>query len=183
MTSATTPQSIHHNSDPSSFPQSLTTPTTHVSLTYGPLDVPSILSHVRSPTAGANILFLGSTRNTFADRPVRQLAYQSYAPLALRSFQSIAQKVHEEFGLVKVCIVHRLGVVEVGEDSIAIAVSAQHRTAAWRAGEMALERCKERAEIWKREDFEDEGEGDGVWRANKERDGEGKVRVEDKEVS
>lgn len=72
---------------------------------------------------------------------------------------------------------HRLGEVPVGEDSIVIAVASVHRTEAWRAGEEALELCKERVEVWKLESFADEeGEGGAVWRAN--RDGKVGVRVD-----
>ena len=101
-------------------------------------------------------------------------------------------------------MIHRLGTVDVGEESILIAVSSPHRQAAWRAGEEALESCKERAEIWKLEEFfeessdpddsneleEEGGEGEekgekkkkkkknttSVWRAN--RDGKMGVRVD-----
>jgi molybdopterin synthase catalytic subunit len=62
-------------------------------------------------------------------------------------------------------MVHRLGVVPIGEESILIAVSAPHRQAAWRAGEEALEECKARVEVWKLEEF---GDGEGVWRANRD---------------
>jgi molybdopterin synthase catalytic subunit len=71
-------------------------------------------------------------------------------------------------------MIHRLGVVPIGEESIFIAVSSPHRKAAWLAGEEALEECKEKAEIWKLEEFD--GEEGGVWRAN--RDGQKGVRVE-----
>lgn len=62
-------------------------------------------------------------------------------------------------------MVHRLGTVPIGEESILIAVSSPHRQAAWRAGEEALEECKARVEVWKREEFEGE---EGVWRANRD---------------
>lgn len=62
-------------------------------------------------------------------------------------------------------MIHRLGTVPIGEESILIAVSSPHRQAAWRAGEEALEECKSRVEVWKREEFEGEG---GVWRANRD---------------
>lgn len=62
-------------------------------------------------------------------------------------------------------MIHRLGTVPIGEESILIAVSAPHRQAAWRAGEEALEDCKARVEVWKREEFDDE---EGVWRANRD---------------
>jgi molybdopterin synthase catalytic subunit len=79
---------------------------------------------------------------------------------------SIAQNVKQLHGLTAIAMVHRLGVVPIGEESILIAVSSPHRQAAWRAGEQALEECKERAEIWKLEEFG--GEEGGVWRANRD---------------
>lgn len=71
-------------------------------------------------------------------------------------------------------MIHRLGVVPVGEESILIAVSSPHRKAAWLAGEEALEECKARVEIWKLEEFG--GQEGGVWRAN--RDGALGVKVD-----
>lgn len=71
-------------------------------------------------------------------------------------------------------MIHRLGVVPIGEESILIAVSSAHRQAAWRAGEEALELCKEKVEVWKLEEFD--GEEGGVWRAN--RDGAAGVRIQ-----
>lgn len=52
----------------------------------------------------------------------------------------------------------------VGKESILVAVSSPHREAAWRAGEEVLEQVKEKAEIWKKEEFDT---GEGAWRANK----------------
>lgn len=75
-------------------------------------------------------------------------------------------------------MVHRLGVVPIGEESILIAVSSPHRQAAWRAGEEALEECKAKVEVWKREEFG--GEGGGVWRAN--RDGAVGVKVDEPRI-
>lgn len=69
-----------------------------------------------------------------------------------------------EHNLVRIAIAHRLGSVDVGEESVLIAVSAPHRKAAWRAGEECLEKVKARVEIWKEEWFED----GGVWRANRD---------------
>ena len=89
----------------------------------------------------------------------------------------LAKDIKEKHSLVAIAMIHRLGVVPIGEESILIAVSAPHRQAAWRAGEEALEACKEKVEIWKLEEFEGE---DGVWRAN--RDGAPGVKVDKQEV-
>lgn len=84
---------------------------------------------------------------------------------------SVAKTVAEKHSLVGIAITHRLGRVNIGEESILIAISSAHRQASWRAGEECLEEVKAKVEVWKEEWFE----GGGVWRAN--RDGEAGVPV------
>jgi molybdopterin synthase catalytic subunit len=79
--------------------------------------------------------------------------------------------MREKHNLVAISITHRLGKVDIGEESILIAVSSAHREAAWRAGEECLEEVKQKAEVWKEEWFAD----GGVWRSN--RDGQAGVKV------
>ncbi|KAL0937357.1 molybdenum cofactor synthesis protein 2b [Colletotrichum truncatum] len=137
----------------------------YVALTYDVLDATAIMNRVRSPQAGAIVLFSGTTRDSFGDKPVKELQYSAYTPLALRTMLSIAKNMLEKHGLKGVAMIHRLGTVPIGEESILIAVSSPHRQAAWRAGEEALEECKAKVEVWKREEFHGE---DGVWRANRD---------------
>ncbi|KAF8249735.1 Molybdopterin biosynthesis MoaE, partial [Wilcoxina mikolae CBS 423.85] len=145
----------------------------HVCLTHAPLNLSTTVDLVRSPKAGAIVLFAGTTRDSFDSIPVTTLSYTTYTPLALRTLHTIAQEIKEKHGLVGIAITHRLGDVGIGEESIHIALSSPHRKSAWAAGEEALEEVKKKAEIWKREVFED----GSVWRSN--RDGERGVRVED----
>lgn len=162
--------------DPANFPQTLSSPTISISLTYDTLDVNACLRFTRSPTAGANVLFLGTTRNNFDSRPVSRLSYSAYPSLALKTLYAIAEDVQKKHGLEKVVIVHRLGEVKVEEESIAVSVSSAHRASGWKGAEEILERVKARAEIWKREWFADTGEvEEGVWRANKDRDAHGNI--------
>jgi molybdopterin synthase catalytic subunit len=152
----------------------------HVQLTYTTLDIAALVKFVKSPEAGAIVTFIGesygililhlsdyhtgTTRNNFQSRSVVHLSYSSYAPLALRSMMNIARSIKQKHNLKGIAIVHKLGDVPVGEESIIIAVSSPHRLAAWRAGEEALENIKDRVEIWKYERFDDGGE----WRANRD---------------
>jgi molybdopterin synthase catalytic subunit len=156
-----------------------------VALTHDLLNIQEVIDRVRSPTAGAIVMFagqstmgcpphryfmtadedIGTTRDNFDGKPVKELQYSAYNKLALRSMMSICLATREKHGLKSIAMVHRLGVVPIGEESILIAVSAPHRQAAWRAGEEALEDCKARVEVWKREEFEGE---EGVWRANRD---------------
>ncbi|KAK4176887.1 putative molybdenum cofactor synthesis protein 2 large subunit [Triangularia setosa] len=158
---------------PTEGESSITLPNIYVALTDAPLDILSIMDKVRSPEAGAIVTFAGTTRNNFASKPVSFLTYTSYRPLALQTLSSIASSLLAKHSLKGIAIVHRLGTVPIGEESILIAVSSAHRKAAWLAGEEALEECKEKVEVWKREEFED----GGVWRAN--RDGVRGVQVEE----
>lgn len=177
-------------------------PNIYTSLTYHPLSPTTHLAHVRTSEAGALVLFAGTTRDTFDNRPVANLTYQAYVPLALNTLTSIAREIlSQEFGggdknggkkIKAIAISHRLGVVPIGEESILIAVSAAHRTEAWRAGEQCLEEVKKRTEIWKLETFADGGEGCGgdgegegggeaVWRANKDTTQVGKGKENEKQ--
>lgn len=90
----------------------------------------------------------------------------------MRRMMEIAKAVKTKHSLNAIAIVHRLGEVPVGEESIFIAVSSTHRKSAWEAGEEALELVKDKVEIWKYEKFEDGGE----WRAN--RDGASGIAVD-----
>ncbi|KAH6686920.1 putative polysaccharide deacetylase [Plectosphaerella plurivora] len=160
---------------PDKGPWVLTSPGCHVSLTYDTLSPTEALDLVRSPRAGALVLFAGTTRDNFEGRAVKELQYSAYVPRALRTMLSVAEGVmkRHDGSVVGVAIVHRLGVVPVGEESILIAVASAHRAEGWRAGEEALEEVKDKVEVWKLEEFHG---GEGVWRAN--RDGQAGVRVD-----
>ncbi|KAL3453717.1 Molybdopterin biosynthesis MoaE [Aspergillus insuetus] len=172
-----TPDVLPPHLDPSTYPRTVTlihsnTAPIHLSLTYDPLDPTTALATVSSASSGANILFLGTTRDTFEDRPVAQLSYTTYPQLAFKSLERIAKDAVDKHGLNGVYIAHRLGVVPVKEASIIVAVGAGHRGEAWRGAEEILEIVKERLEVWKREEFVDGGK---EWRENRERDSSGKL--------
>ena len=165
--------------DPTAFPQVLQSEdqTAHVELRFDEIDVTFASRFIRSPTAGANILFLGTTRNTFNDRPVSHLAYQAYPKLALSTLLKIATEVKAKHGLEKVIIIHRLGEVPIEQESIVVGISSGHRGPGWKGSEEMLERVKERAEIWKQEWFADEDDHSdqtsAVWKANQDADSHG----------
>ncbi|KAI1320432.1 Molybdopterin biosynthesis MoaE [Xylariaceae sp. FL0255] len=137
----------------------------YVALTHQHLQVQEVMDRVRSPEAGAIVLFAGTTRDNFAGKPVKELQYSAYSSLALKTMLKICNDILQRHQLKGIAMIHRLGTVPIGEESILIAVSAPHRMPAWRAGEEALEECKKHVEVWKREEFEGE---EGIWRANRD---------------
>jgi molybdopterin synthase catalytic subunit len=116
-----------------------------------PLDLARLVAAVGRPDAGAITTFLGTTRDQNAGRRVMRLEYEAYPEMAIREMQRIGEQAVERFGVKAVAIAHRIGVVEIGEASVAIAVSAAHRDAAFAGCRFAIDRLKEIVPIWKKE--------------------------------
>jgi len=110
-------------------------------------------------TDGAVATFLGLVRNRNLGRSVRYLEYEAYEPLARKSFERIAAEVGVRWPGVRLALHHRVGRLEVGEASVAIAAASTHRADAFAACRYAIERVKQIAPIWKREFFE----GGDIW--------------------
>jgi molybdopterin synthase catalytic subunit len=119
-----------------------------------PIGVDEVLRAVESPGRGGVVTFTGTVRDETRGRRVLRLHYEAYVPMAERVLARIGGELEEAHGAT-VAIVHRVGTLEPGEAAVVIACAAPHRAAAFRACEQAIERLKEDAPIWKREEFED----------------------------
>jgi molybdopterin synthase catalytic subunit len=108
---------------------------------------------------GAVATFLGLVRNHNAGRRVQYLEYEAFEPLALRAFELISEEVTRHWPGVRLALHHRIGRIDIGDASVAIAASSPHRAEAFSACRYAIERVKQIAPIWKREFFE----GGDVW--------------------
>lgn len=124
-----------------------------------PIDVGAVTATVADPAAGATVTFIGTTRDHNDGRRVIRLEYEAYPEMALAEMRKIGERACQQWPLAKVAIVHRIGVVPLGEASVVIAVSAGHRRAAFEACHFAIDRLKEVVPIWKKEHFE----GGEVW--------------------
>ena len=97
-------------------------------ITHSPLDVGAISTSVTDANTGATSLFVGTTRDNFEGKTVLKLEYEAYEPMAVKEIQKICEAVRLQWpGVHKISIHHRLGVVEVKEASVVIAVSSPHR--------------------------------------------------------
>ena len=108
---------------------------------------------------GAVVTFLGLVRNHNLGRRVRYLEYEAYEPLALKAFERIASEIAGRWPSARLALHHRVGKLDIGEASVAIAARSPHRGDAYAACRYAIERVKQIAPIWKREFFE----GGDVW--------------------
>jgi molybdopterin synthase catalytic subunit len=126
-----------------------------ISLTPEPIDPQQVLSCVASNDAGAIILFLGTTREFTHGRRTISLDYECYPAMAEKKLAELESQARERWPLTGCLIVHRLGHLELGEASIAIAVSSPHRAAAFEAGQWLIDTIKEVVPIWKQEHWAD----------------------------
>jgi molybdopterin synthase catalytic subunit len=124
-----------------------------------PIELSRLIVAVGRSDAGAIATFLGTTRDHNAGRQVIRLEYEAYPEMALREMRRIGAQAIDQFSAKAVAIVHRIGIIEIGETSVAIAVSAAHRDAAFAACRFAIDRLKEIVPIWKKEHYR----GGEIW--------------------
>lgn len=121
-----------------------------------PLDLRKAADFVTHPEAGAVNIFTGTTRNHHNGKKVIELYYDCYREMALKELHRIAKHMVEKHHLKRIWIVHRTGLVPIGETSIILAVSAAHRKEAFTATAEAMEQIKKDVPVWKKETFENE---------------------------
>jgi molybdopterin synthase catalytic subunit len=123
------------------------------------IDAAAVTAAVAAPTTGATATFIGTTRDHNDGRAVTRLEYEAYPEMALAEMRKIGDEARRRWAIEQIAIVHRIGVVPIGEASVVIAVSSAHRAAAFAACHFAIDRLKEVVPIWKKEHFE----GGEVW--------------------
>lgn len=123
-------------------------------VTPAPISVDRLLQEVADPESGAVVVFLGVVRGHTRGRPVQHLTYEAYEALARRELERIVAVMKERWPVRRVAIVHRTGRLQVGEASVAIAVSAPHRPEAFEAARFAIDTLKQTVPIWKKEVWE-----------------------------
>lgn len=119
-----------------------------------------LLTNVEDDSAGATVLFLGTVRNHNDDYAVSEIYYEAYIRMAEEIMTKIEAEAVKRWNLKKFAAVHRIGNLKIGEVSVAIALSSEHRAEAFEAGRYAIDRIKSEVPIWKKETIRDKG---GIW--------------------
>jgi molybdopterin synthase catalytic subunit len=116
-----------------------------------PLSAQDITNLVRRDAAGAIVTFEGTVRDHSGDHATEYLEYEAYETMVAKELEKIAAAAKEKWSLLQVAIHHRTGRVAVGEASVVIAVSAEHRAAAFDGCRFIIDELKVAAPIWKKE--------------------------------
>lgn len=129
------------------------------------IDITKLISKVRSPLAGAISIFIGCTRNHFEGNIVTSLVYEAYLDMAQQELYKLTTKARQNWkDIICIAIQHRIGKVDVLQDSVAILVSSPHRETSQQASSFLIEELKRTVPIWKKEMYAD---GSSNWKSNK----------------
>lgn len=126
-----------------------------ISLTNDPIDYYALTESVRSTQSGAVVLFLGTVRELTDGRRTLALDYEGYPEMAEAKLAELEAAARSKWPIDRVSIVHRLGRLELGDISVAVAVSCPHRKAAFEAGQFLIDELKVSVPIWKQENWSD----------------------------
>lgn len=126
-----------------------------IRLTRTPIDHHALTEQVRQPGCGAVVTFLGTVRDLTDGRLTTALDYEAYPEMAEKKMAEIEADTRGRWPVGDLALVHRLGRLDLGEVSVAVAVSCPHRAQAFEACRHAIDRLKEIVPIWKKENWSD----------------------------
>ena len=137
----------------------------HYALTRHSIDTRALIARLLTGSEGAVVTFEGTVRNNTRGRPTLYLDYECYEAMALKTMARLGQEIAGSHDIARIAMVHRLGRMLVGETSVVVIVTAEHRRPAFQAALEAIDRLKKLVPIWKKEHFLDgevwvEGEWD-----------------------
>ena len=117
------------------------------------VDIGALIEAAKRPGTGAVVLFDGIVR----DDDITEMELEAYAEVAVAEMEKIATAAMEQFRLLHVDIIHRIGRLAVGENILIIVVSAGHRPDAYAGSRYIIEEIKKSVPIWKKELTKDGG--------------------------
>jgi molybdopterin synthase catalytic subunit len=116
-----------------------------------PIDATKLGALVCTEADGAVCIFLGVARKFSRGREVVHLEYEAYPEMAEKKMAEIGDEIKAKFGVERVAILHRTGVLKIGEASVGIAIATPHRGESFEACQYAIDRLKQIVPIWKKE--------------------------------
>lgn len=126
-----------------------------VSITQHPIEVPPILASIHTLHSGAIDCFIGTVRNHSHGKRVKAMEYTSYIEMGEKLMRQIEEEMQRKWTLHNVVLIHRVGMLQVGDVAVVTAVSSSHRAEAFEACRYAIDRIKADVPIWKKEFFEE----------------------------
>ncbi len=130
------------------------------SIQANPIDLSQFALDLHGPEEGGIVHFFGVARTSSheSSKKVIRLEYEAYEVMARAEMEKIFSETKRKFGVNKTIVIHRTGIVEIGQAAVAIAVASAHRAEAFDACRYLIDELKKRVPIWKKEVYVDGSE-------------------------
>ena len=122
-----------------------------ITITNNPLSLQEVMLELEDNSAGAVSVFIGNVRNRGRSGNVSEIYYEAYSEMAEQKMREIEKEAQTKWEIKKLVAFHRIGNIKVGESSIIIGVSSEHRHEAFEACKYIINNVKTRVPIWKKE--------------------------------
>ena len=122
-----------------------------IKITNDRLNLEEVMLELEDNSAGALSIFIGNVRNRGRSGNVSEIYYESYSKMAEQKMNEIENEAQTKWEIKKLVVFHRIGNIKVGETSIIIGVSSEHRQEAFEACKFVIDSVKTRVPIWKKE--------------------------------
>ncbi|MDW0216551.1 MAG: molybdenum cofactor biosynthesis protein MoaE [Nitrososphaeraceae archaeon] len=122
-----------------------------IRITTNHLSLQEVMRELEDNSAGALSIFIGNVRNQGQSGNVSEIYYEAYSEMAEEKMREIENEAQTKWGIKKLVAFHRIGNIKVGETSIIIGVSSEHRHEAFEACKYIINNVKTRVPIWKKE--------------------------------
>ncbi|MDI9860953.1 molybdenum cofactor biosynthesis protein MoaE [Flectobacillus roseus] len=128
-----------------------------IAIADSPIIIQECIDAAQSEGAGAVDVFIGTVRNHNKDKSVVRLEFETYDSMAVKKMQELADEAQVRWNTEKIVMVHRKGVLSIGDVAVVIAVATPHRAASFEACKWLIDTLKQVVPIWKKEVY-DNGE-------------------------
>jgi molybdopterin synthase catalytic subunit len=119
------------------------------------IDIQACIAAAQSEKAGAIDVFIGTVRNHNKSKEVVRLEFETYDLMAIKKMEELANQAKERWEIEKIVMIHRKGILQIGDVAVVIAVSTPHRVASFEACQWLIDTLKEVVPIWKKEIYGD----------------------------
>ena len=117
------------------------------------VDIGTLITEAKKQGTGAVVVFDGIVR----DDDITEMELEAYEDIAKQELEKIAHEAKEQFSLLHVDIIHRIGRLGIGENILIIVVAAGHREEAYAGSRHIIEAVKAGVPVWKKELTKDGG--------------------------
>lgn len=109
---------------------------------------------IRSVQCGACASFIGNVRRDDGAVPLHSLYLEHYPGMTEREIEGVCDEVQARWNTQHIEVWHRIGQLHPGDPIVVVGVWSEHRASAFDACRSVISFLKERAPIWKREQFD-----------------------------